>query len=166
MILVGLGGNLPSPRYGPPRATLEAALARMEAQGIRVLRRSRFYRTAPVPASDQPWFVNAVAAVETGLAPDALLAALLGIEAEFGRVRTVPNAPRVLDLDLLAYHEVVSAPGAVPELPHPRLAARAFVLLPLAEIVPDWRHPASGKDVATLIRALPPEQAAAPVAAP
>lgn len=163
MILVGLGANLPSPRFGPPRETLRAALARMEAGGIRVVRRSRFYRTAPVPVSDQPWYVNAVVAVETDLGPGPLLEALLGIEAEFGRVRTVPNAPRVLDLDLLAYGNTTTRPGSAPELPHPRLAARAFVLLPLAEIAPAWRHPGSGRTVSALIGALPPEQTAEPI---
>lgn len=163
MILVGLGGNLDSPRYGPPRRTLEAALARLDADGIRVVGRSRFWRSAPVPASDQPWFVNAVAAVETALAPRPLLDALLGLERAFGRRRTVPNAARVLDLDLLAYGGRVSAPGAIPALPHPRLAERAFVLHPLADVAPDWRHPVTGKSVAALIAALPPGTRAEPL---
>lgn len=163
MILIGLGANLDSPVYGPPRRTLLAALDRLEVQGIRVVRRSRLYRTAPVPASDQPWYVNAVAEVATDLAPGPLLEALLAMERAFGRVRTVPNAPRVLDLDLLAYGNVRNAPGTVPELPHPRLTSRAFVLLPLAELAPDWRHPVTGKTVLALIAALPPEQRAAPL---
>lgn len=154
VILVGLGGNLDSPRFGPPRRTLEAALARFEAEGLRVAACSRFYRSAPVPASDQPWFVNAVAHIETGLAPRPLLDALLDIERDFGRVRSTRNAPRVLDLDLLAYGALVTGPTAVPALPHPRLAERAFVLRPLAEIAPDWRHPASGTPVKALLAAL------------
>lgn len=158
MILVGLGANLESPRFGPPRRTLEAALARLEAGGIRIAACSQFYRSAPVPASDQPWYVNAVAEVETALGPAALLHALLAMEVEFGRVRSVANAPRVLDLDLLAYGDTVTAEDAVPALPHPRLAGRGFVLYPLAEVAPDWRHPATGASVTSLIRALPGDQ--------
>lgn len=164
MILIGLGGNLPSPRFGPPRRTLAGALERLEADGIRVLRRSRFYTSAPVPASEQPWYVNAVALVETGLGPDALLAALLAVEADFGRIRGAANAARVLDLDLLAFGDIVTPADAHPALPHPRLAGRAFVLLPLAEVAPDWRHPASGAPVGALIQALPDSQTARPLA--
>ena len=164
MILVGLGANLDSPRFGPPRRTLEAALARLDAGGIRIVACSQFYRSAPVPASDQPWYVNAVAEVETSLAPKPLLDALLALEVEFGRVRSVANAPRVLDLDLLAYGDAVTAEDAVPALPHPRLAGRAFVLYPLADVAPEWRHPATGAPISDLIGALPAEQVAHPMA--
>ncbi len=163
MILIGLGANLDSPRYGAPRRTLTAALTRLEAEGISVVARSRFWRSAPVPASDQPWFVNAVAAVATGLGPGPLLAALLDLERAFGRERSVPNAARVLDIDLLAYGDRVSAPNAVPALPHPRLATRAFVLYPLAEIAPEWRHPVTGRPVGALIKALPAGATASPM---
>jgi 2-amino-4-hydroxy-6-hydroxymethyldihydropteridine diphosphokinase len=160
VILAGLGANLDSARFGPPRRTLEAALARLEAGGIRIAACSRFYRSAPVPASDQPWYVNAVAVAETPLGPKALLEVLLAVEEEFGRVRSVANAPRVLDLDLLAYGDIVTAEDAVPALPHPRLAGRAFVLYPLAEVAPDWHHPATGTSISSLIRALPADQKA------
>ncbi len=160
MILLGIGANLPSPRHGPPRATCEAALAALDGSGIAVGRRSRWYRTAPVPASAQPWYVNAVAALETGLAPDALLHTLLGLEYRFGRVRGGPNAGRVLDLDLLAHGDLVRREA--PVLPHPRMAQRAFVLLPLAEVAPGWRHPVSGESVEALIARLPPGQVAIP----
>lgn len=111
---------------------------------------SPWYRTAPVPASDQPWFVNGVAAVRTGLDPEALLAALLAAEAEIGRVRQARNAPRGIDLDLLDNDGLVrEAPGLI--LPHPRMAVRAFVLAPLADIAPDWRHPVSGEGVTVLL---------------
>ena len=96
MIFIGIGSNLPS-RDGPPRATAEAAVGALEASGIRVLRRSRWYETAPVPPSDQPWFVNGVIEVATDLPPEGLLAVLHRIEADFGRARTVPNAARPLD---------------------------------------------------------------------
>lgn len=157
-ILVALGANLPSERFGGPRETLEAALAELERRGVHVLRRSRWYETAPVPVSDQPWYVNGMAAVETGLGPEALLAVLHAIEAEFGRVRAERNAPRVVDLDLVAYGELVRPGPEAPILPHPRAAERAFVLLPLAEVAPGWRHPGRGETVEALIARLPRDQ--------
>lgn len=162
MILIGLGANLPSVAGGP-RETLEAALQRLEALGVRVAARSRWYRTAPVPVSDQPWFVNGVARIETALDPAALLARLRQIEREFGRLRTVRNAARTLDLDIIDYDgRRESGPDLI--LPHPRMQERAFVLLPLAEVAPGWRHPILGKTVETLISALAADQKAEPMA--
>jgi 2-amino-4-hydroxy-6-hydroxymethyldihydropteridine diphosphokinase len=155
MILLGLGANLPS-IAGPPQATLEASLAALAAADVIVRRRSRWYRSAPVPAGDQPWYVNGVAAVETSLGPAALLALLHRIEACFGRVRRERNEARVVDLDILDYAGAIRA--ADPVLPHPRMHERGFVLLPLSEIAPDWRHPVSGETLAALIAALPPDQ--------
>ncbi|MDR3435164.1 2-amino-4-hydroxy-6-hydroxymethyldihydropteridine diphosphokinase [Telmatospirillum sp.] len=157
LILVGLGANLPS-AVGTPRQTLEAALARMGVEGLEVVRRSRFWRTRPVPISDQPWFVNAVAAIETKLPPDGLLDVLHRIESSFGRVRSVVNAPRVLDLDLLAYDRVVLDVPPRPLVPHPRMSDRAFVLLPMAEVAPLWRHPVTGDALAEMIARLPTDQ--------
>jgi 2-amino-4-hydroxy-6-hydroxymethyldihydropteridine diphosphokinase len=162
MILLGLGANLPS-AVGPPVATLEAALAALERAGVRVVACSRWYRTAPVPASDQPWFVNGVAQVETKLAPSELIALLQKIESEFGRKRGLRDAARSLDLDILDYDGLVEA-GPDLILPHPRMHQRAFVLKPLAEIAPDWRHPKLDKPVSALIAALPPDQKAEPIA--
>lgn len=154
MIYVGLGANLPSPEHGTPEATLAAALDRFAATGITVTARSPWYRSAPVPRSGQPWFVNGVAAVETALAPDALLSALHGIEAAFGRVRRERWEARIIDLDLIAFHnEVLVAPGG-PEIPHPRMHERAFVLLPLADLAPDWRHPVLHRGVQDFIAGL------------
>lgn len=163
-IYIGLGSNLPSPRHGAPAQVIEAALAALTAAGIVVQRRSRLWRSAPVPASDQPWFVNAVAEVATPLAPAELLRRLHAIEAGFGRERTTPNAARILDLDLLDYRgEVRAGSGPEPVLPHSRLAERAFVLRPLAEVAPDWCHPASGRTITELIAALGAEQACEPL---
>lgn len=162
-MLIGLGANLDHPRHGSPRQTLEAALQALAGPDLVLRGRSRWYRSAPVPASDQPWFVNGVAAFETALEPAALLARLHGVEAEFGRRRGLRNAARTLDLDLLDHGGRVSRPGALPELPHPRLAERAFVLLPLAELAPAWRHPASGRPITALLAALPPDPGAEPL---
>ncbi len=162
-ILIAFGANLPS-RYGAPQETLAAALRRLEERGLRILARSRFWLTEPVPVSDQPWFVNGVCAVETALEPEALLALLHAVEAEFGRVRSLPNAPRVLDLDLLAHGRriVPAQPGQGLCLPHPRLGERAFVLLPLRDVAPGWVHPCSGDTLLSLIARLPADQKAVP----
>ena len=164
LILIGIGANLSSP-LGPPRAACGAALAAMDAKSLRVVRRSKWYRSAPVPMSDQPWYVNGVAEVESTLPPIGLLAFLLDIEADFGRLRLSPNAPRTIDLDLLTFNaEIISAPDGGLQLPHPRMHNRAFVLLPLAELAPDWIHPVSGSHISDLTAALPPEQIAEPMA--
>ena len=154
---------MPSPSHGAPQATCEAALEALSAAGVRVMRCSRWYESAPVPASDQPWFINGVAAVETELSAADLLALLHRIEADFGRARRVRDEARVLDLDLLAYGDRVGAPGGTPVLPHPRMAERAFVLLPLAEMAPGWRHPVSGLSPAEMAGQLPPDQVARPI---
>jgi 2-amino-4-hydroxy-6-hydroxymethyldihydropteridine diphosphokinase len=158
---IGLGANLSHERFGSPRQTLEAALADLARRGVRTVRVSPWYRTAPVPASDQPWYVNAVAEVASDLSADALLAELHAVEAAFGRARTVPNAARPIDLDLLDFHGQIAAggPGRA-TLPHPRMTDRAFVLLPLADLAPEWRHPVSGLTVRALIEALPANQVA------
>ena len=160
MIIIALGANLPS-RFGDPAQTLLAARAAMDESGLRVVAESRIWLTAPVPLSDQPWYHNAVVAVETGLAPLAILERLQEIEYDFGRVRTSRNAPRLLDLDLVAYDDViVDRPALI--VPHPRMHERAFVLRPMAEIAPDWRHPVSGLTMDQMIAALPDDQQASP----
>lgn len=164
MIFIALGANLPGPDGTPPKTTLLQSLAALEARGGRVVRRSRWYRSDAVPPSGQPPFVNGVAEIDTTLAPDALLRVLHEIEAAQGRVRTVPNAARRCDLDLLDYHGRIMAPeNGGPVLPHPRLAERLFVLLPLQELAPDWVHPVSGIGIRALIAAVPPGQRCAPL---
>jgi 2-amino-4-hydroxy-6-hydroxymethyldihydropteridine diphosphokinase len=164
-VFIAIGSNLATPS-GPPRATCEAALAALADEGVVVRRRSRWYESAPEPPSDQPWYVNGVAEVETELSPAALLAALHRIEAAFGRPspgERVRNAARGLDLDLLCYDGwVENSPGG-PVLPHPRMTARAFVLLPLRELAPDWRHPVTGQGIEALIAALPAGSVARPI---
>jgi 2-amino-4-hydroxy-6-hydroxymethyldihydropteridine diphosphokinase len=151
---IGMGANLASP-VGPPPETLAAALVRLESLG-RVTARSSLYSTDPVGFADQPRFVNAVIALQSDLEPRHLLKKLLDIEKEFGRDRShgIPNGPRTLDLDILLIDDLAtSEPGL--ELPHPRLADREFVLIPLSEIAPHLRIPGQGKTVMELVHALP-----------
>jgi len=156
LILIALGSNLPS-EHGTPLETLETAIARIDAhEDITVKSRSKIYKSAPVPLSDQPWYHNAVILVETGLKPFTLLASLQEIEMQFGRERDLSNrnAARTLDLDVIAYDDLVINEAGL-EIPHPRLADRAFVLMPLNGVAPEWKHPVSGASVAEMIEALP-----------
>lgn len=158
MILVGLGSNLTTAQFPTSEQILEAAINALIKRNIEVLLRSSWYRSAPIPASDQPWFVNGVASLRTQMAPQDLLQALHDVEAEYGRIRGARNASRTLDLDLLAYRDlVIDEPGGL-KLPHPRLAERAFVLQPLAELAPCWRHPVTGLTPAEMLAGLPPGQ--------
>jgi 2-amino-4-hydroxy-6-hydroxymethyldihydropteridine diphosphokinase len=157
MIVIGIGSNLPAPHFASPLATARAALAQLPPLGIAIRARSRWYLSAPVPVSDQPWYVNAVAIVETSLKPVALLATLLALEARFGRRRGVPNAARTLDLDLLDYNGARLTTVRL-TLPHPRLHERRFVLAPLAGIAANWRHPRLRRSAAALLASLPPGQ--------
>lgn len=148
MVLIGLGANLASPT-GPPAQTICAALQRLDRMGVKILSVSSFYQTSAWPDPSDPAFVNAVAAVNTDLQPVELLDLLHEVETAFGRLSSAPNAPRTLDLDLLDYDGVVR--GGRLTLPHPRMTERSFVLVPLREIAPHWRHPVSQQTVEDLI---------------
>lgn len=150
MIFVALGSNLPS-TFGTPEQTLIAAMHALEEHGVRILDRSTIMKTAPVPVSDQPWFRNAVISVKTDANALDLLAILHKIEKSFGRVRTVKNAPRLLDLDLIAYNDEFIDQDNV-TIPHPRLHERSFVLYPLQEIAPNWVHPQLNLSVSQMIK--------------
>jgi 2-amino-4-hydroxy-6-hydroxymethyldihydropteridine diphosphokinase len=161
MIAVALGANLPS-RAGAPGDTLRAALAALDQRGVRVNAVSSMWRSPAWPDPREPPFVNAAAVVETALSPEILLGVLQAVETLFGRDRSAGaprNAPRTLDLDLIDYNGRVQA--GPPELPHPRTAERAFVLLPLREVAPAWRHPVSGMRIDDLIARLAPAARAA-----
>ncbi len=160
MILIAFGANRPSV-LGPPRLTIEAAIFNLDQKAGKIMARSRFYRSAPVPVSAQPWYVNAVVSIETRLQPETLLYLLHGIETDLGRVRRERNETRVIDLDLLDYNGLIREDP--PILPHPRMHERAFVLLPLAEIAPGWKHPKLGLSVGQLIARLSPGQTAQPI---
>ncbi|UCV12466.1 2-amino-4-hydroxy-6-hydroxymethyldihydropteridine diphosphokinase [Dechloromonas denitrificans] len=136
---VALGANL-----GDPASTVRAAFGALaNLPESRVVHCSSLYRTAPVGITEQPDFINAVAALETTLAPEALLDALLDLEQRFGRIRAERNGPRTLDLDVLLYNDLeIDLPRLI--LPHPRLHLRAFVLQPLAEIAPNLQLPRRG----------------------
>ncbi|HEX4505929.1 MAG TPA: 2-amino-4-hydroxy-6-hydroxymethyldihydropteridine diphosphokinase [Alphaproteobacteria bacterium] len=162
MSVIALGANLPG-RFASPAEAVEAAIRALQTTEITLISRSRLYRSAAWPDPSDPEFVNAVITVMTDLNASELLERLHTLEAEFGRERRKPNAPRPLDLDIVDHAGRVSAPGDTPILPHPRMADRAFVLLPLAEIVPDWRHPVTGAAIADLVRALPDPHAAVPL---
>ncbi|GAB5604531.1 2-amino-4-hydroxy-6-hydroxymethyldihydropteridine diphosphokinase [Sideroxyarcus sp. TK5] len=136
---IGLGSNL-----AEPAAQVNHALRALgELPQTRLLKVSSLYRSAPVGYLDQPDFINAVAQVETGLAPRALLDALLALELECGRTREFKDAPRTLDLDVLMYDDLVHHEHGL-TVPHPQMHLRAFVLLPLLEIAPDCIIPGVG----------------------
>lgn len=161
MILVGLGGNLPS-SVGTPHQTCLSAVQTLGSHGADIIKVSRWYESAPVPASDQPFYVNGVISIDTKLSAESLLALLLEVEKTFGRSRTVQNAARTLDLDLLAYGNEIRE--ETPVLPHPRLVDRAFVLRPLQDVAPGWQHPVTGESLESLISALNDPDSAVPLA--
>lgn len=156
MILIALGANLPGMDGSAPLATCRAAAAALEGlAGLRVTALSRWWQTAPEPPTPgAPWYVNGVARCEGPPRPEELLRALQGLEDAAGRQRPYPNAPRTLDLDIIAMGDLVR-PAPDPVLPHPRAHLRRFVLQPLAEVAPGWVHPALGQSVEALLRNLP-----------
>lgn len=151
-ILIALGANLSS-RAGAPAQTLKAALADLEQAGVTFVKVSAFIETAAWPDPSEPPFINAAASLQTALDPLALLELLLATETAYGRVRSRLNAPRPLDLDLLVHGDTVLTSERL-SLPHPLMARRRFVLEPLAEIAPNWRHPVTGMTAAEMLASL------------
>lgn len=153
-ILVAIGANLASSDGRTPLETCRWAAGQLaQLPGLERRAVSRWFATRPMPASDQPRFVNGAAWLSGEMEPYRLLEALQTIETEAGRLRGVPNAARTLDLDLLAMDDLVMADAAL-VLPHPRLQDRAFVLAPLHDIRPDWVHPVLNLDVAAMLAAV------------
>ncbi len=145
---IALGSNL-----GDSRTLLESALTALETtEGIVLKARSHWYQTKAV-GPPQPDYLNGCALLQTNLTPQTLLTTLLAIEQQFGRIRRERNGPRTLDLDLLLFDQLILDTPSL-QIPHPRMTERAFVLVPLLEIAPDWIEPVSGKAIAELIQAV------------
>jgi 2-amino-4-hydroxy-6-hydroxymethyldihydropteridine diphosphokinase len=145
LIYLSLGSNL-----GDRAANLERAIAALPEIAVRVLRRSSIYETEPVDLIAQPWFLNCVVEGETSLGPRQLLEALQTIERQLGSKKLVPRGPRIIDLDVLFYSAEVIHEARI-EIPHPRMEERKFVLVPLAELAPELRHPVLRKTAAALL---------------
>ena len=164
MILIAIGANLSNVQFKRPRAACGAALEHLnKTKGITIKNRSHWYRTAPVPVSDQPWYVNAVIEIECTIPPLNLMQVLLDTEQQLGRIRSTANAPRIIDLDLLSYENKVmqcdqTADHPALSVPHPRMHERAFVLFPLSDINRQWAHPITHKTVEKMIAELSPGQ--------
>ncbi|MFY0634376.1 MAG: 2-amino-4-hydroxy-6-hydroxymethyldihydropteridine diphosphokinase [Vannielia sp.] len=177
--LFAVGSNAPS-HIGSPNVTVLSAISAANTESLTILAKSRLFETPAFPAGAGPDFINAAVVAETTLSPEAVLAHLHKIEADHGRVRDRRWGPRTLDLDLIGWGEAVrpdrptwrrwarlspvSAARETPAeliLPHPRLAERAFVLVPLLDVAPDWCHPVTGRSVAQMAAALPEAERAA-----
>lgn len=160
-ILLGYGANVPG-GWGTPRETIVRALHELPQRGVDILAASPLYETAPVGPVDQPSFINGAALAGTRLGPEALLAVLKALEREAGREAGLHWGPRALDIDILDYGgRILGWEGGAPVeprgsmvLPHPELHRRAFVLVPLETIAPDWRHPVLGATPAAMLAAL------------
>jgi len=149
---LALGSNI-----GDREANLRDAVRRLEAEDLRIARRSSLYETAPQEMLDQPAFLNAVVGIETSLFPMQLLGRIRNIEREMGRRRVIPKGPRNIDIDILFYgRSVIDTPQL--QVPHPRIAQRRFVLEPLGEIAPDLRHPLTGKTAVEMLLGVEPQQ--------
>ena len=139
MILVGIGSNLCSKKYGKPVDNCKEAIEVLKKEMI-IESLSPWYQSEPLPVSNQPWYINGVLKVKTSLNPNNLLKTLLKIENSFGRTRKKKNEPRVIDLDLLTYNDLV-IDSRLLVIPHVRMHLRRFVLDPLIDIAPEWVHP-------------------------
>lgn len=151
-VYLGLGANL-----GDRERTLQQAISALEAPDLHIARVSPVYETAPVDVPGQPWFLNLVVEAQTSLFPLKLLARAMKVEHSLGRRRTVAKGPRTIDIDILFYGNfVIDTPELV--VPHPRLAARRFVLAPMADLAPDFRDPSSRRTIRELLAAAPEDQ--------
>jgi 2-amino-4-hydroxy-6-hydroxymethyldihydropteridine diphosphokinase len=146
-VYLSLGSNM-----GDRAENIARAIAALGQHGVRVMQESSLYETEPLEIKEQPWFLNSAIVAETELSPERLMEVLLEIEREMGRERRVPKGPRLIDMDILLYgSEVVRAAGL--EIPHPRMAERKFVLVPLAEIAEEVNHPVSMMAIAEMLEA-------------
>lgn len=166
MILIALGSNLTNDKFKTSRDVLEAALLLLEESGLRILQKSSFFASAPVPKSDQSWFVNSAVEVSSAEKPEVILKILHDVENKMGRVRNKHWGERLIDIDLIAFGDKIlpsvarwnaeeQLNGLV--LPHPLMHMRHFVLCPLAEIAPDWCHPIFHKSTREMLNETPPD---------
>ena len=156
-VYLGLGGNL-----GNPARQLAAARRALEKVGVHILKKSSLYETEPMGCASQPWFINQVLEVETEASPKELLTLAKEIERKGGRRPGPRNGPRKIDIDILIMDGVILRTDSL-TVPHPRLAGRRFVLLPLAEIAPRLLHPVLGKTVRVLLRDCPDTSGVRPI---
>lgn len=167
MILIAFGANLPHPELGPPPATFNAALAELQARGLTLQKRSNLYTGKAIGPGEQPDYMNAAASFLADMAPKDVMQLLLDVERKLGRVRDIRWGPRTLDMDLIAHDDhvlpdierwrVLAGGEDTLEpliLPHPRAHMREFVLRPLHDIAPDWRHPVLGQIVDEMLAGL------------
>lgn len=158
MILIGIGANLFGPAQTSPLETCSAAVPLIcEIPGLSFVALSEWYRSAAFPDSEQPDYCNGVLRLEGDIDPAELLERLHAIEDRFGRTRSVPNAPRTLDLDIISVNDIIRV-SPPPVLPHPRAHLRAFVLRPMLDVAPGWRHPVHLQGLASLLAELPPQR--------
>jgi 2-amino-4-hydroxy-6-hydroxymethyldihydropteridine diphosphokinase len=146
-VYLSLGSNL-----GDRAAQIEQALLRLNEEGVRIMKQSSFYETEPVEFLDQGWFLNIAAEAETELMPSELLSVILQIERELGRKRIVKSGPRTIDMDIL-FFDANTIHAKELEIPHPRMTERKFVLVPMAEIAPELRHPILKSTMSELLAA-------------
>jgi 2-amino-4-hydroxy-6-hydroxymethyldihydropteridine diphosphokinase len=151
IVYLSLGSNI-----GDRARNLQLALEQLAGPGLRIVRSSPAYETEPVEYTAQRWFVNLVAEAETELFPLQLLSRIGRVERALGRVRGIPKGPRIIDIDILFYGRSVVRSAKL-QIPHPGIAARRFVLVPLADLAPDLRHPVTRKTIREMLEAAPPQ---------
>jgi 2-amino-4-hydroxy-6-hydroxymethyldihydropteridine diphosphokinase len=151
MIIIAIGSNLISSKYKSSIDACEASIDMMLDHKITLVDKSSWYISEPIPVSSQPNFINGVILINTILNSHDLLIKLKAIETQMGRIRSTKNANRIIDLDIISYNDEITETNLL-TLPHPRLADRAFVLMPISELVPDWRHPLTNISINTMLK--------------
>ena len=157
MIYIGIGSNLNGKNNETPLQNCKKALNELK-KGVNICKASSWYKSEPVPISNQPWFINAVVEISTSMSSLELLEFILNIEKVFGRIRKKKNEARIIDLDIIDYKKKILYKKNKLIIPHPRMHERSFVLLPLKELNPKWIHPIKKKGLKELINNLDDKQ--------